>query len=92
MELRDQAKHLCGVKHAKVVAGDTWALPIVKKKNVGTGTAPRFAQKASTWQRGHTSDPDFTQDDARDILYDIDTQWGIMPQGGAYKESDHYYT
>lgn len=31
------------------------------------------------------------QDDARSILYDIDTQWGLLPHGGAYKESDHFY-
>jgi hypothetical protein len=31
------------------------------------------------------------EEDARSILYDIDTQWGMMPQGGAYKDSNHYY-
>ena len=29
--------------------------------------------------------------DARGILHDIDTQWGAMPHGGAYKESNTYY-
>jgi hypothetical protein len=29
--------------------------------------------------------------DARGILHDIDTQWGLMPQGGAYSDSDVYY-
>ncbi len=29
--------------------------------------------------------------DARSILHDIDTQWGSMPLGGAYKDSNHYF-
>lgn len=29
--------------------------------------------------------------DARSILHEIDTQWGDMPGGGAYKDSNHYY-
>jgi hypothetical protein len=29
--------------------------------------------------------------DARGILHDIDTQWGLIPGGGAYKDSDFYY-
>ena len=29
--------------------------------------------------------------DARGIAHDIDTQWGSMPGGGAYKDSNHYY-
>ncbi|KZT64981.1 hypothetical protein DAEQUDRAFT_769220 [Daedalea quercina L-15889] len=29
--------------------------------------------------------------DARGILHDIDTQWGMLPHGGAYKESNHYF-
>ena len=29
--------------------------------------------------------------DARGILHDIDTQWGAIPGGGAYKDSDFYY-
>ena len=29
--------------------------------------------------------------DARSLAHDIDTQWGEMPWGGAYKDSNHYY-
>lgn len=29
--------------------------------------------------------------DARSIAHDIDTQWGDMPQGGAYKDSNIYW-
>ena len=29
--------------------------------------------------------------DARGILHDIDTQWGLMPGGGAYSDSNFYY-
>jgi hypothetical protein len=29
--------------------------------------------------------------DARGIAHDIDTQWGMMPGGGAYKDSNLYY-
>jgi hypothetical protein len=29
--------------------------------------------------------------DARSIAHDIDTQWGMMPWGGAYKDSNHYW-
>jgi hypothetical protein len=28
---------------------------------------------------------------ARGILHDIDTQWGLMPVGGAYTNSNYYY-
>jgi len=31
------------------------------------------------------------QFDAAGIAHDIDTQWGAMPWGGAYKESNHFY-
>jgi hypothetical protein len=29
--------------------------------------------------------------DAMGIAHDIDTQWGSIPHGGAYKESDFFY-
>ena len=29
--------------------------------------------------------------DARSIAHDIDTQWGAMPHGGAYSDSNYYY-
>ena len=29
--------------------------------------------------------------DARSIAHDIDTQWGDMPGGGAYSDSNYYY-
>lgn len=29
--------------------------------------------------------------DARSIAHDIDTQWGTMPGGGAYSDSNDYY-
>jgi hypothetical protein len=29
--------------------------------------------------------------DARSIAHEIDTQWGDMPRGAAYKDSNHYY-
>jgi len=29
--------------------------------------------------------------DIRGILHDIDTQWGSMPGGGAYSDSNFYY-
>lgn len=29
--------------------------------------------------------------DMRGLLHDIDTQWGMIPGGGAYGESDNYY-
>lgn len=28
--------------------------------------------------------------DGVSIAYDIDTQWGLKPEGGAYKDSNHY--
>lgn len=34
---------------------------------------------------------DLDEWDAWGILQDIDTQWGMLPQGGAYKESNHYW-
>jgi hypothetical protein len=40
-----------------------------------------------------TEDVDAASDarDARGILHDIDTQWGSMPGGGAYSDSNFYY-
>lgn len=29
--------------------------------------------------------------DMRAVLHDIDTQWGMLPEGGAYKESNRYF-
>jgi hypothetical protein len=29
--------------------------------------------------------------DARSVAHEIDTQWGEMPWGGAYKDSNHYW-
>jgi hypothetical protein len=29
--------------------------------------------------------------DARSIAHEIDTQWGEMPHGGAYSDSNHYF-
>jgi hypothetical protein len=40
-----------------------------------------------------TRDVDAASDawDARGILHDIDTQWGLIPGGGAYSDSNFYY-
>jgi len=32
-----------------------------------------------------------SREDAAHLLWEIDTQWGMIPGGGAYKESNHYY-
>lgn len=32
------------------------------------------------------------QFDGEGLLEDIDTQWGLFPHGGAYKDSDEYYS
>jgi len=29
--------------------------------------------------------------DARSVAHDIDTQWGLIPGGGAYSDSNFYY-
>lgn len=29
--------------------------------------------------------------DVRSVAYDIDTQWGEMPEGGAYSNSNYFY-
>ena len=29
--------------------------------------------------------------DARSIAHEIDTQWGDLPEGGAYSDSNYYY-
>ena len=31
------------------------------------------------------------QFDGEGLLYDIDTQWGLLPHGGAYEDSEQYY-
>jgi hypothetical protein len=40
-----------------------------------------------------TEDVDAASDacDARGILHDIDTQWGLIPGGGAYSDRNFYY-
>lgn len=34
---------------------------------------------------------DYDRDELAGLIRDIDTQWGMIPGGGAYKESNHYY-
>ena len=49
---------------------------------------------ASSWS-DFVSEDDIEQAsnawDARSICHEIDTQWGDMPQGGAYKDSNYYW-
>ena len=53
----------------------------------GVDTLATSSQVRRALNRRHQLDED---DDARSVLYDIDTQWGLLPHGGAYKESERY--
>ncbi|KDQ17945.1 hypothetical protein BOTBODRAFT_171644 [Botryobasidium botryosum FD-172 SS1] len=60
------------------------------REKLGYGSEGARRKKTSPPYYSDSYD-DLSEDEAAGILYDIDTQWGAMPQGGAYKDSNHYY-
>ncbi|KAJ7587035.1 hypothetical protein C8J56DRAFT_90656 [Mycena floridula] len=64
----------------------------------GPGGGPSGPQKSKSKGKRRAprapvlEDSDYDSDDLRALLYDIDTQWGMLPHGGAYKESEIYYS
>jgi len=91
MQLGSQASHLAGQPHANQLASQSnpgqssAGIPIQAYHEAGVKPSRRRAPSAKEIQAASDAW------DARGILHDIDTQWGLIPGGGAYKESNHYY-
>lgn len=93
MRVESRASHLAGQPHASALASaSTGTVPVVPAQ----WTCNRCHKVMSIGSKkshlgGHFQEDEDDEDDARSVLYDVDTQWGLMPGGGAYKDSDHYY-
>ncbi|KAF8066513.1 hypothetical protein FPV67DRAFT_1190770 [Lyophyllum atratum] len=88
MGVADMNDHLMGKRHAKNLG----------KKAAGKRPGKNAAGSNSKKGRKPPPSPgyspysdDFTHEDGLALLRDIDTQWGLLPGGGAYKESNHYF-
>lgn len=85
-EVRRCPEHgACKVKDVKKKYGHLCEIPIQAYREAGVAsnrndyvTEEDVGRASNAW-------------DARSIAHDIDTQWGTMPWGGAYSDSNHYY-
>lgn len=76
---------VCRVRDVKKVYGHLCEIPIRAYCDAGV------AWKRSDFVNAEDVERASGAWDARGIAHDIDTQWGDMPHGGAYKDSNHYY-
>ncbi len=83
--MRTAANGACRVKHVQSRYGHAHEIPIEAYREAGVAwkrsdyvTEQDVAAASNAW-------------DARSIAHDIDTQWGSMPGGGAYSDSNSYY-
>jgi hypothetical protein len=75
----------CRVKDVKNVYDHLCEIPIQAYREAGV---------ASSWNDYVTErDVEMASSswDARSIAHEIDTQWGDMPGGGAYSDSNYYF-
>jgi hypothetical protein len=82
---RNPSAGACRVKDVQKEFGHLCEIPMAAYLEAGVAShrkdyvTKRDVQKASNaW-------------DARGAAHEIDTQWGSMPWGGAYSDSNHYY-
>jgi len=98
IQIANKDTHLAGRRHqenlAKQATGEgtskTAAGPAYTRKRTG-GKSRRPPPSPGPSSPGSSDDGYFSQEEGLALLRDIDTQWGAMPWGGAYKESNHYY-
>jgi len=86
MPLKHKPHHIASPEHAAKLKSNANSNPPPGKKR--NKKPPRYPNE-NGGSRYHADDG-FDSDDARAILYDIDTAFGLLPGGGAYKESDYY--
>ena len=82
---RTRARGACRVKEVKQRYGHLCEIPLQAYAEAGV---------AFSWNHFVTDqDVEAASDawDARSLAHDIDTQWGTMPWGGAYKDSNTYF-
>ena len=83
--MRTAANGACRVKDVKLKYGHSCEIPIQAYREAGVAwswndfvTEKDVEDASNAW-------------DARSVAHEIDTQWGFMPQGGAYSDSNEYY-
>jgi len=86
MHVNNHSSHLAGRKHQQKVATQN-NIQAAQIRPPGAGSSRRRAYTA----RERISDDQLSEDDGRSILREIDTAFGLLPHGGAYKESNFYY-
>jgi len=80
--------------------------PVLQQERLSheAGHSVRTRRNYLGWEYGDPEDPESSDSDTGNImgwsdnesdidelLHDIDTAFGVLPHGGAYKESRHYY-
>ena len=84
-ENRTAARGACRVKEVKARYGHMCEIPIQAYREAGVAHS----------RNDYVTDQDVQAAsdawDARSVAHAIDTQWGAMPMGGAYKDSNHYW-
>ena len=82
---RTQSAGACRIRDVQRRYGHMCEIPIQAYREAGV---------ASSWN-DYVTDNDVQAAsfawDARSIAHDIDTQWGELPGGGAYSDSNYYY-
>jgi len=82
---RTRAAGACQVKDVFHVYGHLCEIPLEAYREAGV------ASKWKDWVTKRDVDKASNAWDARSIAHDIDTQWGDMPCGGAYSDSNFYF-
>jgi len=88
MQADQKGAHLAGKVHREAVSGPIIGGSAARKKGgkSGAGQPNRRHSKESD-----DDDASLSTESGLGLLRDIDTAFGLLPGGGAYKESNFYY-
>jgi hypothetical protein len=91
-ENKELPLHPNGQRHIQIhsianIYNDVCPIPLQAYREAGVGLPRGKASMVTVEDVKAASDAW----DARGVAHDIDTQWGLIPGGGAYSDSDFYY-
>lgn len=83
---RDVSRAKALIDATKVGPGAIHVIPLRCYRGLGVSRR----RGGPIWVTKEEHDEASDQWDGESVLYEIDTQWGMLPMGGAYKDSLHY--
>lgn len=90
-QVKDKETHLAGKLHQKALRGPMMTGGSAARKKTGKSKTrqPKHGRAKKSDDRDYSDY--LSKEEASSLLHEIDTAFGLLPGGGAYKESNFYY-